>query len=141
MSIISSLRAFIATCPSLSSGALLLVDHLGEIPVQYAIIPQAGQKIVESYINGGSLREFPFLFRSMESTAADLERIENAGFYETFADWLETQTEAETLPTLGTGKTATKIEATTWGYLYEEGQSETGIYQISCRLEYEQAAP
>jgi hypothetical protein len=36
------------------------------------------------------------------------------------------------------GKTATAIEATGWAYLYEQGQSDTGVYQIQCRLTYEQ---
>lgn len=143
--IISSLRTYMLTCPSLASGALLLVDRLGETPIQYSIIPQAGEKIVESYVNGASLREFPFLFRSMESTADDLERIDTSGFYETLADWFEAQTLAGTLPSLtttaqGKTRTAESIEATGWGYLYEEGQSETGIYQIQCKLTYQQSA-
>lgn len=143
MSIISALRTYMATCSSLESGALLLVDHLGETPIQYAIIPQGGDKIVEEYIDGSSLREFPFLFRSARSTADDLERIENAGFFETLADWFETQTEAGvfTSLSLGTGKTPEKIEADGWGYLYEEGESATGVYQIRCRLTYGQAKP
>lgn len=141
MSIISALRTYLLTCPSLATGALLLVDHLGETPVQYAIIPQAGEKIVEEYISGSSVREYPFLFRSMESTADDLERIESSGFFETFSDWLETQTKNGTFPNLGTGKTVDKIEARGWGYLYEEGNSATGVYQISCAITYTQAAP
>lgn len=143
MSIISALRTYMATYPALASGALLLVDRLGETPIQYAIIPQAGDRVVEAYIDGSSTREFPFLFRSMESTADDLERIETSGFYEALADWFEAQTEAGvfTSLSLGTGKTPEKIEADGWGYLYEEGQSATGVYQIRCRLTYGQAKP
>lgn len=136
--VIEGVRAFIATCPSLASGALLLVDHLGETPIQYAIIPQPGEKVVDEDITGGQTCEYPFLFRSTESTADDLERIETSGFYEAFADWLKSQTRAKVLPGLGTGKTAESIEATNWGYLYEEGVSATGIYQINCKLTYRQ---
>jgi hypothetical protein len=138
MTIISSLRTFIATCPLLEAGALILVDQLGQEPIQYALIPLPGERIVEKYLNGSSLREFPFLFQTSESTADDLERIENAGFQEQFADWLEAQTETETLPDLGSNKTAERIEAVQWGYLYESGISDTGIYQISCKLVYRQ---
>jgi hypothetical protein len=74
----------------------------------------------------------------MESTADDLERLETAGFYEAFADWLETQTYLESFPTLATNQTATKIESTGWAFLYEQGVSDTGIYQIQCKLTYEQ---
>jgi hypothetical protein len=67
-----------------------------------------------------------------------LERIENSGFYETLADWLEEQTKAGNLPTLDAGKTAESIEAVTWGFVYQQGESATGIYQITCKLVYEQ---
>lgn len=139
-SIVEGLRTYVMTCPSLATGALLLVDHLGETPIEYAIIPQAGEIVAERYIDGSSLREYPFLIRSTESTADDLARIETSGFYETLAGWLETQTITGILPTLPTGKTAESVEATSWGYLYEEGNSATGIYQISCKLTYSQAA-
>jgi hypothetical protein len=138
MSIINSVRSYLATYTGLKTGAPLWVDFLGNNPSEYAVIPLAGSKVIESYINGSSQREFPFAFQSMESTADDLERLENSGFFETFADWLETQSEAGTLPTLGTGQTSELIEATGWGYLYEQGNSDTGVYQIQCRLVYDQ---
>jgi hypothetical protein len=138
MSIIQSVRTHLATYTGLKTGAPLWVDFLGNNPSEYAVIPLAGSKVIESYINGSSQREFPFAFQSMESTADDLERLENSGFFETFADWLETQSEAGTLPTLGTGQTSELIEATGWGYLYEQGNSDTGVYQIQCRLVYDQ---
>lgn len=138
MSIINSVRSYLATYTGLKTGAPLWVDFLGNNPSEYAVIPLAGSKVIESYINGSSQREFPFAFQSMESTADDLERLENSGFFETFADWLETQTTAGTLPTLGAGQTSELIEATGWGYLYEQGNSDTGVYQIQCRLVYDQ---
>lgn len=138
MSIISSVRTYLATYTGLKTGAPLWVDYLGNNPSEYAVIPLAGGKVVESYIDGSSQREFPFAFQSMESTADDLERLENSGFFETFSDWLETQSEAGTLPTLAAGQTSELIEATGWGYLYQQGNSDTGVYQIQCRLVYQQ---
>jgi len=138
MSIVQSLRTYLAGYSGLKVGAPLWVDFLGSDPSQYSINPLPGPRVVEKYLNGGSLREFPFAFSSMERTADDLERLENIGFYEAFADWLESQTDAGILPTLGTNQTAVVIEALGWGYLYEEGESQTGIYQIQCKLTYEQ---
>ena len=138
MSIISSVRTYLATYTGLKTGAPLWVDYLGNNPSEYAVIPLAGGKVVETYIDGSSQREFPFAFQSMESTADDLERLENSGFFETFSDWLETQSEAGILPTLAAGQTSELIEATGWGYLYQQGNSDTGVYQIQCRLEYKQ---
>ena len=138
MSIISAIKTYIQTYAGLKSGAPVWVDTIGANPTEYAIIPLAGAKVIEQYIDGGSLREYPFAFQSAEYTADELERIENNGFFEAFSDWLESQTEAGVLPALGAEKTSWSIEATGWGYLYQQGQSETGIYQVQCRLIYDQ---
>ncbi len=138
MSIISSLKTYIGNYSSLKANAPLWVDYLGDTPTGYAIIPLAGERIAENYIDGGSAREYPFAFQSMESTADDLERIDSQGFFENFAAWLDSQTKTGTLPTLGTGQTATEIKATGWSYLFEQGGSETGVYQIQCLLSYDQ---
>ncbi|MFM8321002.1 MAG: hypothetical protein ACKOC5_08825 [Chloroflexota bacterium] len=138
MSIISALRTFLATYPGLAAGAPLYVDYLGPGPTEYAIVPLAGGGVLEQYISGARVFEYVFAFRSMESTADDLERLENSGFYEALADWLYTQSQAGSLPALSAGKTAQLIEAQGWAYLYEQGQSDTGVYQIQCRLVYKQ---
>lgn len=138
MSIISALRTYLASYDGLKDGALVTVDSLGSKPTQYAVIPVPGERVISKDLRGGSEREYPFVIQSTESTAGDLERLENNGFYETLAEWLDEQTDAGTLPELGTGKTATKIAATSWGFIYEQGDSETGIYQITCKLTYEQ---
>lgn len=138
MSIISALKTYLATYTGLASDAPIWVDYLGQTPTEYAVVPLGGARVAERYINGGSLREFPFAFQSTESTADELERLENNGFYEAFSEWLDAQTVAGVLPSLASGKTADKIEALGWGYLYEQGQSATGVYQIQCKLTYEQ---
>jgi len=141
MILLSAIQTYIKTYGSLVTNAPVLIDFLGEKPTQYAIVPLPGTRIIERYIDGGSLREFPFAFQSTFSTADDVMRLGNNEFYEAFADWLESQTLAGTLPTLATGKMAEKIEAVNSGFLFQEGESSTGIYQITCRLEYSQVAP
>jgi len=138
MSIIEDLRTYILTYSQLKAGAAVLIETLGKEPTQYAILPLAGGRILERYINGATLREYPFAIQSMEYTSADLERLENNGFYEALADWFETQTEAGVLPTLDAGKTAEAIEASGWGFILEQGESGSGIYQITGRLIYQQ---
>jgi hypothetical protein len=137
-SMISAVRTYLATYSGLATNAPLWVNYLGADPTQYAIIPLAGTKIIEQYLDGGSLREFPFAFQSMESTADELERLESIGFYEAFSAWLESQTAAGTFPTLNAGQTPETIEALTWGFLYQQGESATGIYQVTCKLTYSQ---
>lgn len=136
MSMISALQTYIKTYSSLKTGAPVWVDYLGSMPTEYTIVPLPGERIVESYVDGSSYREYPFAFQSAESTADDLERLESQGFFEAFADWLESQTDEENFPILESGKTATKIESTGWGYLFQQGESQTGIYNIQCKLTY-----
>lgn len=138
MSLISAVRTYLAGYSALKTGAPVWVDYLGPNPTEYSIQPLAGTKITERYLDGGSLREFPFAFQSMESTADDLERLENIGFFEAFSDWLETQSESGVLPTLGAKQTPLSIETVGLAYLYEQGVSDTGVYQVQCKLIYEQ---
>lgn len=140
MSLLSSIKTYIAGYSQLATGAPLWVDYLGGEPTGYAIIPLPGTKVVETYLDGSSLREYPFAFQSMELTADEAERLDNNGFFEAFADWLETQSNAGTLPTLASGKTAVSIEALGWAFIYESGESQTAIYSIQCKLTYEQRA-
>lgn len=141
MSIVSALKTYLLTYPNLVTGAGVGVDFLGPDKVSYSIVPLAGERILEAYVDGGSMRSFPFSVQSIESTADELARIDAIGFYEALAAWFESQTIAGTLPTLDTGQVAWSIETTGWGYLYQQGESSTGIYQIQCRLTYEQAKP
>jgi len=140
MSLLSNIKTYISGYSHLATGAPLWVDYLGSQPTGYAIIPLPGTKVVETYLDGSSLREYPFAFQSMELTADEAERLDNNGFYEAFADWLESQSYSGTLPTLASGKTAVSIEALGWAFIYESGESQTAIYRIQCKLTYEQSA-
>lgn len=140
MSLISALKDYLEDYSELEEGAPVWVNFLGVQPVEYAIVPLAGTRIVSEDLAGNTERQFPFAFQSVESTADELERLGTTGFYEAFADWLETQTDDEAFPDLGEGKTATKIEALGQGYLYQQGDSQTGVYQIQCLLSYDQDA-
>jgi hypothetical protein len=140
MSLIASVRTFILTYQGLDDAAGLLTDVLTKEPVQYALVPLPGPRIVETYLTGANLREFQFALQSMESTADDAARMQASGFYEAFADWLEEQNENGNLPMLDAGKTANEIQPIGHGILFEFGESGTSIYQIQCRLTYEQNA-
>lgn len=139
MSILAAIKTYLETYTGLVEDAPVWVNFLGTLPVQYSVEPLPGDRIVKTYLNDATLREFPFAFQSAESSADDLERMANNSFYETFAAWLDSQDKAGVYPTLAEGQKPLKIEAVTWGYLYSQGQSDTGNYQIVCKLTYEQA--
>jgi len=138
MTVISSLQTYIKTYTGLKTGGPVWVNYLGPEPTEYSIVP-IESKTIEEYLNGVKIIEYSFIFQSAESTADDLERLSNAGFYEEFKDWLDSQTEDEIFPVLESGKTVELIEAVNGGYLFEQGESDKGIYQIECRLVYRQA--
>lgn len=137
MSIIGAIRTYLATYDGLKNGALVLVDALGSDAPQYSVNSVPGAKAVESYLNGGAEREFPFVIQADLTTADDIERVENSEFFENLSDWFDTQSEAGVLPALGSGKTATKIESVNWSFILEQGNNDTAIYQITCKLTYE----
>lgn len=141
MTLIESVRTYLLTYNGLEDNAAFLVDVLGKEPTQYSLVPLPGATILETYINGSTLRQFSFALQSMEYTADDPTRIVNYAFYEAFSDWIETQNEARNFPTLSAGKTPESIEVLGQPILFEFGESGTGIYQIQCRLVYKQNAP
>lgn len=138
MSMISAIQTYVKTYGSLAANAPVWVDYIGKEPTQYAISPLPGARIVETFLDESTTREYPFAFELVGFTADDATRLENLGFFEAFAKWLETQSKAGTLPTLDAGMTPEKIEALGWGYLLDAGESGTGVYQIQCKLTYEQ---
>lgn len=141
MSIISAVRTYLLAFDGLEDNAPLLTDVLGNKATQYAIVPVPVAPIVEEYLDGSSLRQFAFALQSLNEI--DSQEAINAAheFYEAFAEWLYEQNDASALPILGTGKTAESIEALQSGFLLDAGESGTGIYQIQCRLTYQQDAP
>ena len=119
------------------SSAPLWVNYLKAEPVGYSLVPIAGNRKVSTYVHGNSgLREFVFAFQSARFTENEAERIGNIEFFETLAEWLDDQSELNNLPEMPTGFNVSSIEAFGDGYLFEQGESQTGVYQIQCRMEY-----
>lgn len=139
MTIVESVKNYILTCPLLGDLGRLNIDFLPENPDTYSIEEVPAQAILQKYIDGSTERQFVFVFASRFQYSEEVRNnIENSGFYEQFAEWLEQQTEAEILPELTGGRTATKIEAMSSGYLYDiSGDLTNARYQIQCRLIYD----
>ena len=139
MTIVESVKNYILTCPLLGDLGRLNIDFLPEDPDTYSIEEIPAQAIMKTYIDGSTERQFVFVFASRFLYSEEVRNnIENSGFYEQFAEWLEQQTEAGNLPELSAGKTATKIEAMSSGYLYDiSGDFSNARYQIQCRLIYD----
>lgn len=139
MTVIESIRNFIGTCPHLSEFAKgINVDYLELDSQAYMIEVVPSKPIVKKYIDGSSIRQCIFVFVSRESYGSNvIENIENIGFYEKFATWIEDQCANKNFPIMDEGKQATKIETTTNGYAFYTSKDKAQ-YQIQCKLTYYQ---
>jgi len=134
--IIDSIRNYMLTCPFLDEYGRVGVDYLGVNPTEYTIDSQPTTEVIETYADGGKIKQFVFVFGSREYYGADeLQNIENSGFYEKISRWFEEQTEKGNLPILEDGKRPIKIESLTSGYLFTATE-DSARYQIQCRLIY-----
>lgn len=134
--IVDKVRDYFIDCPLLDEFARLNVDFLGIDPTQYTIDSVPVNSVIKRYADGGTLRQYVFVFGSREYYGADvLQNIENSGFYERFSEWLDKQSKSNVLPELDNDKIATKIEALTTGYLFDASE-DNARYQIQARLIY-----
>lgn len=137
--IIDGLRTYIRKCPALrkyNKAVKVNVDYLEDKPTTYSIEEVPSDIVIQKYVDGSSKRQYVFVFASRESYSEDvIDNINNSGFYEDFAEWLEEQTNNDNLPFIGDDKEVLKIEAMTNGYAFKT-DVDTARYQIQCRMIY-----
>lgn len=134
--IIEKVREYILKCPLLDELARLNVDYLGVEPVEYTIDSQPTTPVLKRYTDGGVLKQYVFVFGSREYYGPDvLQNLENNGFFERFAEWVEEQSEKGNLPELGGNRKAISMEVLTSGYLFSASE-DNARYQIQMRLIY-----
>lgn len=134
---IEAIKNYLKTCPFLKSGKIH-VNYLGADAVRYSIEPVPVNPIIKRYTDGGTQRQYTFVFASREYyDAAVLTGMDTAKFYEDFADWLEQQDAAGNLPVLDAGKKAQSVQALTLGYAYDT-TTDKARFQIQCRLVFQQ---
>ena len=137
--IIKALREYILTCPVLetfNTAVLVNVNHLSENTDTYSIEEVPCEPIIKKYADGSSKRQYQFTFCSKEPYGAEiLQNIENSGFYEEFAEWIEEKNDNSILPMLTGNLEATSIKVTSSGYCVQVSE-DTATYQINLKLEY-----
>lgn len=137
MTLIQAVRNYLMNCPLLKDGVILSVDQLGA-EVSYTIDTVPCNPIIKKYTDGGSRRQFQFVFASREKYGGQvLENIENSGFYERFSDWLEQQNWNRNFPDLGNDRTPYGIEILSRGYI-NDAEDDTARYQMQLNLIYYQ---
>ncbi len=137
---IQEVQKYIKTCPLIEKDKIN-VNYLGEKPVKYTIDNVPVNPIVKRYTDGGSLRQFVFVFASRETYDGNtLENMKISQFFEEFHNWIEEQDDNKIYPVFEDNKiTPTKIEVLTSGYLYDN-TGTTARFQIQVKLTYRKDA-
>lgn len=137
--IIKVLRDYIRNCPHLdtfNNAIKVNVNYLEPQADTYSIEEVPIEPILKRYVNGDSIRQYAFIFTSREPYGADVfQNIDNSGFYEKFADWVENQDDNEIFPLLDNGLEPISIEVTSTGYAFAVTE-DTAQFQIQLRLKY-----
>lgn len=137
--IIDSLRDYIRKCPYLdtfNNAIRVNVNYLEPSPDTYSIEEIPIEPILKRYVNGDSIRQYAFIFASREPYGADvMQNIDNSGFYEQFAEWVESSNDNGIFPIMGKGLEPLEIKVTSTGYAFGVTES-TAEYQIQLRLKY-----
>ena len=139
MSIIESVKDFIADCPYLSELERICIDFLPDKNNTLSIEEIPTNTIIRQYIDGSSERQFVFVIAMRLFYSDEIRNnIDNSGLFENIQDWLDECSEEGTLPTLAEGLIPFKIEAQSNGYLFDvNGDLKNARYQIQCRLLYD----
>lgn len=137
--IIDSLRNYIRVCPHLdtfNNAIRVNVNYLEPHVDTYSIEEMPIDPIVKKYVNGDSTRQYAFIFTSREPYGIDvLQNIDNSGFYEKFAEWIEKNNDNGILPVLDNGLEPLEIKVTSTGYAFAVSE-DTAQYQIALKLKY-----
>ena len=137
--IISSIRNYIRQCPYLdmfNNAIRVNVNYLEPSANTYSIEEMPIEPILKKYVNGDSIRQYAFIFTSREPYGVDvLQNIDNSGFYEKFASWVESNNDNEIFPVLDDGLEPLEIKVTSTGYAFAVTE-DTAQFQIQMRLKY-----
>ncbi len=134
--IIKAIRDYFKKCPLLKSGKIN-VNYLGEEPIRYTIDAVPAAPIIKQYVDGGSQRQYVFVFASRDYYSPNvLENLETQTFYDEFAAWIEAQNDARNYPVLPDEKyEALAVQVLTSGYAFD-ATTRNARFQIQCRLVY-----
>lgn len=137
--IIESIRNFIRDmdCLEMFNNAIRVnVNYLEPNVDTYSIEEMPIEPILKKYIDGSSIRQYAFIFTSREPYSSDvIQNIDNSGFYEKFADEIETKNDNEEFPVLDDNLETLEIKITSTGYAFAVSE-DSAQYQINLRLKY-----
>ena len=114
------------------------IDYPPEDTTQFSIEDSPGDPVLQEFFSGRRKAKNYVLASRMEYSESIAQQAANSGFWDAFADWIESQSDAHNLPDLGEGRTAERVAVTNSGYIVTS-EDGTCRFQIQIRLEYYQA--
>ena len=139
-SIMEGLTDYFLQCPLLKDG-VFRVTALGSEPVEYMLETGITSPVLETYIDGSSIRQYQFNFNSREAYSMDrIMAIQAESFYEDFCNWVEEQNAAGNLPDMPEGCEAQALTILAPGFMLD-ATMENAFYQVQLQLQYFKEAP
>ena len=130
---IEKIREYFIKNKIIDENCRINVDFLGEEPTEFALEPIPVNPIVESYINGSSLRQFQFQLLSCNAYGADvMQNMTNSSFYENLYETIENNSKKKNLPDI---VGIQKIECLNSGGILD-ATTNTARYSIQMRILY-----
>lgn len=134
-----ALRDWFRQCSAVKADNRFGVDNLNADPTEYAIYMSPSNLATGVDVTGEvfvkSVQEQTFIFASREKHPRDvLQALANHGFYDSVIQWIIQQNKTKAFPEIP-GGTVISIMPTLTQYLFEAG-TNSGRYQISCKLKY-----
>ena len=130
---IEKIREYFIENKIIDENCRINVDFLGEEPTEFALEPIPINPIVESYINGSSLRQFQFQLLSCNAYGADvIQNVANSSFYEKLYETIENNSKKRNLPNI---VGIQKIECLNSGGILD-ATTNTARYSIQMRILY-----
>lgn len=139
-SIIEGLTDYFLQCPLLKAG-VFRVNALGSEPVEYALESAITSPVVQTYVDGSSIRQYQFNFNSREAYSMDrIMAVQAESFYEEFCNWVEEQNVIGNLPAMPEGCEAQTLTVLAPGFMLD-ATMENAFYQVQMNLQYFKEAP
>ena len=137
MKIIESIRNYIGNlnCMSTFTGAINANFLDGEID-SFSIEEIPCEPVLKPYLDGSTKRQFQFAFCSREPYGAEIiQQIENSGFYEDFANEIESKNNQGILPIGDSNIEPLELKVTSSAYVVAT-EEDTAMYQINLNFKY-----
>lgn len=136
------IRSLMLTCPFITVSPLdMHIDQIAPEPLNYSIESIPSDPVLKKYLNGDTIRSFPFALTARRNFIMEEDREANSGSYEKVALWMEDLSRKRKLPPMDAGQTPQKLQATGCTYVAETADDgDSAIYVMQAQLIFYQKA-